>query len=903
MQPFLAWNRDEVRQGRLPLWNPYNGWGAPHLANYQSAVFSPYSLPFYLLDFRAALLTAACLKLVSLGWFTYLFLRRLALAHAAALVGAVAYAFGGYHVVWLGWAHVGAAIGLPAGAYCVERALRAGRPGLDGRAPALIGLTLALAAGLLAGHPETTFYSLLLLGAYALVRLLTAGPSWRWRGAAAGQFLAAAALALALCAAQLLPFAEYLRHSAALAERSTGPFAFAGGVPTFMPHFAPLLAFPDLLGNPALRYDEPVMLRVTNYVEANGHYLGLIALFLAGLGLAGARRSAPAACFGGAAAVWLLYVYNVGGFGEVVSRLPVFGVAVPARSQEVWLFSLSCLAAFGAQRLLDGAGPDRAGRRRMGRAGVGGLAGWGLALLAVALAGAWALLDWAARQPGNAVTSGAARAVVGPHLAVVGLTTGAAVAVVVATLALPRLRRSPRAPAALGAALIGLIFLQTGFLLRDFNPTVEERLVFPTSPALAAVRARVGDGQTLWLDGAKLPANTNLWYRLRTPSNHDAFGVGSYEALHRALVDQWHPAEEHTARPRSLRGLQLLGIQHVATAQSYPGARRVIDLAPADPARGRATPILPDRPLTQRFRATEGGLSVVTFRLTSFGRANVCTVRAALEDERTGQILAERSVACTSVDDRLPVVLPIPPQPASGGRWYRLRLTSPDATEASAVGAVYLPRGQGTGFRAGPPGGDMLIGQLVFDAFAAIPDLEPVWAGEGISLFRVPGALPRFFTVGHGVTARDDADALALLQRPDFDPRTAVVLHRPPAAGGVGRADAEPAGTGGVTVLADEPGRVRLRVERPGAGWLVALHSWQPGWVARVNGQAADLERANVGFVAVATPAGTSEVELSYEPASVRWGLAISGTALLTLVALLGLVGWRRRSAARGGST
>src|SRR5262249_5730805 len=47
-QPWLEFNREEVRSGRLPLLNPYGGCGAPHLANGQSAVFDPFHLIAYL---------------------------------------------------------------------------------------------------------------------------------------------------------------------------------------------------------------------------------------------------------------------------------------------------------------------------------------------------------------------------------------------------------------------------------------------------------------------------------------------------------------------------------------------------------------------------------------------------------------------------------------------------------------------------------------------------------------------------------------------------------------------------------------------------------------------------------------------------------------------------------------
>ena len=32
-QPWLEFNRAMIREGRLPLWNPYAGCGVPHLAN------------------------------------------------------------------------------------------------------------------------------------------------------------------------------------------------------------------------------------------------------------------------------------------------------------------------------------------------------------------------------------------------------------------------------------------------------------------------------------------------------------------------------------------------------------------------------------------------------------------------------------------------------------------------------------------------------------------------------------------------------------------------------------------------------------------------------------------------------------------------------------------------------
>jgi hypothetical protein len=136
MHPWLMFNRDALAAGEVPLWNDWNATGAPHLANYQSAVFSPFSLPFYVLSFRWALIVSAAAKLLCLGLASYAFFRALELRPLAAVAGAVAFAFSGLNVLLLAYPHSSVAITLPAGLWCVERAVRARVAWLrGGRAP------------------------------------------------------------------------------------------------------------------------------------------------------------------------------------------------------------------------------------------------------------------------------------------------------------------------------------------------------------------------------------------------------------------------------------------------------------------------------------------------------------------------------------------------------------------------------------------------------------------------------------------------------------------------------------------------------------------------------------------------------------------------------------------------
>ena len=48
--PYKAYAAEVVRQGRLPLWNPYLFMGVPFLANAQTALFYPLNFLLYWLS-------------------------------------------------------------------------------------------------------------------------------------------------------------------------------------------------------------------------------------------------------------------------------------------------------------------------------------------------------------------------------------------------------------------------------------------------------------------------------------------------------------------------------------------------------------------------------------------------------------------------------------------------------------------------------------------------------------------------------------------------------------------------------------------------------------------------------------------------------------------------------------
>ncbi|MBI3734375.1 MAG: YfhO family protein, partial [Chloroflexi bacterium] len=155
-------------------------------------------------------------------------------------------------------------------------------------------------------------------------------------------------------------------------------------------------------------------------------------------------------------------------------------------------------------------------------------------------------------------------------------------------------------------------------------------------------------------------------------------------------------------------------------------------------------------------------------------------------------------------------------------------------------------------------------------------------ASEGEAhLYRNAEALPRAWLV-HAVEVVP-ADVYGVLNRPDFDPAQVVALNaEPPIALPASAPAASP-----VEVAAYAPGRLSLRARAAANGLLVIGEVYYPGWQAVVDGQRAPLLRADSILMAVPLSAGPHQVELTFEPDSVKIGGLISGLTLLAWLVII----------------
>ncbi|MBS1245417.1 MAG: putative polysaccharide biosynthesis protein, partial [Chloroflexi bacterium] len=304
-----AWKRsiiESLKQGEIPLWNPYTFAGAPFFANGQHSALYPFSLLFYLLPLWQAYGWFTVSQLWLAGVWMYLLARVLGLRRVSAVIAAATYQLSAFFVFSVVFSMViAAAAWLPFILAMTELVIRQ-HPALGrrpARAPwAMLG-ALGLGIAMLAGHPEMIYpYTLFMVGTFAAWRLAT---NTKFQISNVAWLAVMVGLGLALGAIQFLPMLEM-----ALRNFREGSASFQQVLDWSFP-WRRIIAFviPNFFGNeshhtyldvfswqtlPAKTYNDGqyIWWGLKNSVEGAA-YLGILPLVLALFGIltAKAQRS------------------------------------------------------------------------------------------------------------------------------------------------------------------------------------------------------------------------------------------------------------------------------------------------------------------------------------------------------------------------------------------------------------------------------------------------------------------------------------------------------------------------------------------------------------------------------------------------------------------------------------
>jgi hypothetical protein len=343
MLPWRQAVRASVAQGRFPLWNRYVLSGEPLLAVAQPAIFHPATwvgLPLPLPEAWNADLSLRLLIALASG---YLFFAGTGAAEAPAILGSFAWAFSDFLFFYLGYPMSPSVAPFP---LLLLGLVRLAGGGGDRRA---VGLTTAsLVLSVVAGHPETLFFSVVASGVFFLAELFRTPSGRRLRPVLLALF--AGILALGLSAVVLLPILEALpqtlQHAlravpGAWTSRSVAPDeALRRLVPSVVPY----------------AFGSPGQGNVVGRLILPAAYAGslLWPFAVAGFASPGRRRWVFAAFVAGGLALNV----RLSGIAEPLSKLPLFDIAVNDYLVFVAVFGLAGLGVLGAERLRRGEGAD-----------------------------------------------------------------------------------------------------------------------------------------------------------------------------------------------------------------------------------------------------------------------------------------------------------------------------------------------------------------------------------------------------------------------------------------------------------------------------------------------------------------------------------------------------------------
>lgn len=346
---FYPWREfafDMLRAGQLPLWNPYNGAGAPMIANYQSALFYPFTYIGLVLPLAWAMSVTAVLHLFIAAWGMWAFTGRLGLPALGRGVSALAFGFTGYLVARLGtYPMITAAAWLPFMMWAALGIIQQKRLRDVGWLALITGLQL------LAGHAQTAWYSLLLVGLFALFMALRHRQKDWWQRL--GLVAAGVVLGAAIAAIQLWPTAELLRTS----QRSEGvDFDFAMNF-SYGPARALNFISPNVFGNPGdgtyltegAFFEDAVYIGLLPFVSALAAIIGwIVRRFRKGL------DELPAAS---SIVFWVVillvaFIFALGKYTPIFpflfNNVPTFDLFQAPVRWHLWtVFALSVLAGIG----------------------------------------------------------------------------------------------------------------------------------------------------------------------------------------------------------------------------------------------------------------------------------------------------------------------------------------------------------------------------------------------------------------------------------------------------------------------------------------------------------------------------------------------------------------------------
>lgn len=202
--PWKEFAMRQFKEGNVPLWNPYTFSGQPLLANFQSSVFYPLNIFYFLTDPRNAWILLIISQPFLAGIFMYLALRSFSIIPVASIFGAIAFMFSSYLITWMENGNIAHGyIWFPLAIYVINKYFEVMKFRY------LLILIFSLAFSILAGHPQTAIYLYLTVSIYWLFKAIMNKNLIHWMSVS----LFVLTASFLLSGVQLIPTYDFYKNS------------------------------------------------------------------------------------------------------------------------------------------------------------------------------------------------------------------------------------------------------------------------------------------------------------------------------------------------------------------------------------------------------------------------------------------------------------------------------------------------------------------------------------------------------------------------------------------------------------------------------------------------------------------------------------------------------------------
>jgi len=893
-----------VVDGMPPLWNPYVFAGMPLLAASQPGALYPLNWLFALFSPGVAMNVVMIASFHIAFYGAYRYARLIGIGRVGSLVAGMIFTFSGYLISNIEHTNlIAAASWLPWILLSIEQLYRrASSPsGLRSWACWVAVGAGAVALQFFAGHPQTTFYTALVCGAYAIFSLAARERrEGRWR------FLGAVS-AMALCGALLSAIkwwpALELQQQGERAQISYEYFSLIAMPPRRL--LAIIIPF-FFGGSGSVPYQLPDWDHwwITKWQSG---YVGMLGLLLSLVALLGPRRRRLAWFWGGVAALALVLAVGAHlpfGFNHLLYRVPGYNLfRCSYRHLCEFSFAIAVLAGLGVNYLVK---TDRALARQALNRGI-------LAMTALVTVATAAYCFFASRL-GAPV----------PPPAWPGSLASAEAFVPLSLFALSVIALwvfTERRTLVTATGIVLLLLLDLASFGHFFNWGSDFRIVdrFADPPTVQFIKAREPDWNTfrvvsqlgVALDAAAAESlnqpNTSFARGLQSVNGYDPLRLPRLAAV-AGEMDIFGVMRDPKTFGLSDRGLDLLNVKYLLRArgskpdfkhegiefsqinlQLGPGSHQAAPLAAAP-----ATELAIVSAMSNSTHLPDGAPVAGVKLYTKDGRVIEHELQAGRD---TAEWAYDRADVRAAVKHSRPRIAESSDADGFQARRYLARLAF-DRAEIARVEFNYLRTDASLVVNRASLYDATTGASVPLDALNLPPERWRKLQSFGqVEVYENLKARPRAWFARRTVTL-PPVEALRAIKDGKlndgsvFDPSDVALLETE----GLAERAEPPSGmiAAEVKVTRYEPHRIELQTRNEQAGFLTLSEVFYPGWEARVDGRKTPVYRTNYILRGIEVPPGCHNIEFVYRPASFRNGAVCSALGLTWL--LIGVaVSYRRR--------